>query len=116
MSVLAWVLPLVVAALHLGFMVLESVLWTKPFGRRTFGLSREDAETTRVLASNQGVYNGMLAVGLIYGVLAAQPALVTFLLVFVVVVGIYGAATVSPTILGVQALPAAIALGASWLA
>lgn len=116
MTALAFALPLVVAALHVGFFVLESVLWAKPTGRKVFGLSREDAETTRVLASNQGVYNLMVAVGLAYGVLAAEPALVTFLLVFVALVGVYGAATVSRTILVVQALPALLALGAVALA
>ncbi|MEZ4239306.1 MAG: DUF1304 domain-containing protein [Myxococcota bacterium] len=100
----------VVAVLHLGFFVLEAVLWTKPTGRRIFALSAEDAERTKVLASNQGVYNAMVAAGLLWGLAAGQGPTVAFLLVFVVVVGIYGAVTVKPTILAVQALPAALAL------
>ena len=102
-----------VAALHLGFFVLESVLWTHRIGRRTFGLSAQDAETTRVLASNQGVYNAMLAVGLLWGLYSGQSATTMFLLVYVVAVGIYGAVSVKPTIFVLQALPALLAIGLS---
>ncbi len=116
MALLGPALAIVVPVLHVGFFVLESVLWTKPTGRRIFGLSRDDAEKTKVLASNQGVYNAMVAAGLLYGVVAAQPAVVTFLLAFVVVVGVYGAVTVKPTIFVVQALPALLALGAAAVA
>jgi putative membrane protein len=111
MSLAAAAAALIVAVLHVGFFVLESVLWTRPTGRRIFGLSADDAERTRLLASNQGVYNGMVAAGLVWGVWAGQAPTVGFLLVFVVVVGIYGAATVKPTIFVFQALPALIALG-----
>lgn len=111
MATVGIVLVFVVAALHLGFWVLESVLWTRPLGRRIFAMSSEQAEATRVLASNQGVYNGMVAAGLVWGMLADEPGAVTFLLVFVAVVGLYGAVTVKPTIFVVQALPALLALG-----
>ena len=105
-------LTVLVAVLHIGFMVLESVLWTKPTGRKIFGLSRERAEMTKDLASNQGVYNGVLGAGLLWSLYAANPGAQAFLLVFVVVVGIYGAITVKPTIFFVQALPALLGLGA----
>lgn len=110
MSLLASVVASIVALLHVGFFVLESLLWTKPTGRKTFGLSAQDAETTRVLAANQGVYNLMVAVSLVWGVVAANPSIVTVQLVFVAAVGLYGAVTVKPTIFVLQALPALIGL------
>lgn len=116
MALLATVLSALVAILHLGFFILESVLWTRPTGRRVFALSREDAEKTRVLAMNQGVYNAGVAAGLLWGLAAGEPALVSFLLVFVVAMGVFGAITVSPTILVVQALPALLALGVRFVA
>lgn len=111
MSLLANAVVLLVAALHAGFFVLESVLWTAPTGRKVFRLSAEDAERTKTLASNQGVYNLMLTVGLAWGLYAQNPGLVTFLLAYVAVVGVYGAATVKPTVFFFQALPALVALG-----
>jgi putative membrane protein len=105
------IVALVVAALHVGFMVLESILWTKPLGRKIFKLSEEKAQTTKDLASNQGIYNLMVAVGIAWAVGVGNAGALAFLLVFVVVVGIYGAVTVSPAIVVVQSLPAAIALG-----
>ena len=113
MRVVADVLVAVVALLHAYFLVLEMFLWTRPQGRTAFGLTREFAEETRVLAANQGLYNGFLAAGLVWGLVAGgelrEPVLVFFLLC-VVVAGGYGAATVSRRILVVQALPAALAL------
>jgi putative membrane protein len=111
MSLVATGAVLLVAVLHLGFMVLESVLWTQPTGRRIFGLSREDAEKTKVLAMNQGVYNGVLGGGLIWASLTGNGPTELFLLVFVVLVGLFGAATVKPTIFVFQALPALVAIG-----
>ncbi len=108
---LATVFAAFVAVLHVGFMVLESLLWTQPMGRKIFRMSAEKAETTKVLASNQGAYNGMLAVGIAWALLVGNGPALAFLLFFVVIVGIYGALTVSPTIFVVQALPAIIALG-----
>lgn len=111
MSTLATAVVLLVALLHFGFMILESVLWATPRGRKIFGLSAADAETTKALAMNQGVYNGMVAVGLAWATLTGNTPTELFLLVFVVIVGLFGAATVKPTIFFLQALPAMIALG-----
>ncbi len=103
-------LSLVVALLHLGFMVLESILWATPTGRKVFRMSKEHAEITKTLASNQGIYNAMLAMCILWALYTANDGALSMLLAFVVIVGLYGAATVSPTILVVQALPAAAAL------
>lgn len=112
MRVVADLLVLFVALLHVLFLVLEMFLWTKPFGRRTFGLSRELAEATKGLAANQGLYNGFLAAGLIWGVLLGEVgfSIKLFFLVCVIVAGIFGAITAKRSILFIQALPAAIAL------
>jgi putative membrane protein len=111
---IANLLVALVAALHLYFLVLEMFLWTKPLGLKTFRNSPEKAADSAVLAANQGLYNGFLAAGLIWGLLQAVPAFAfqikTFFLLCVIVAGIYGAATVSRRILWVQAAPAAIAL------
>ena len=108
------VLVALVALLHLYFLVLEMFLWTKPAGRRAFGLSREMAEATKTLAANQGLYNGFLAAGLVWALLAADGmgfALKVFFLGCVIAAGLFGAATASRKILFIQALPAAVALG-----
>lgn len=111
-STLATVAVAIVAALHVGFLILEMFLWTKPVGRRVFGLQPDFANATSVLAANQGLYNGFLAAGLIWGLLADanRLGLLTFFLVCVIAAGIYGAITVSRSILVVQAAPAAVAL------
>ena len=118
MQQLANIAVLVVALLHLGFLVLEMFLWTKPFGRRTFGLSRELAEATKGLAANQGLYNGFLAAGLIWGVIAGDAGfpIKVFFLACVIIAGIFGAITAKRSILFVQALPGMIALIAVWIA
>ena len=109
-----------VAALHVYFLVLEMFLWTKPLGLRIFGNSQEKANDSAVLAANQGLYNGFLAAGLVWGLLAGVPAFAfeikVFFLLCVIVAGAYGAVTVSRKILFVQAAPAAIALILLWLA
>jgi putative membrane protein len=101
-----------VALLHVLFLVLEMFLWRRPFGRRVFGLSRELAEQTAGLAANQGLYNGFLAAGLVWGLLAADGgfAIKVFFTVCVIVAGLFGAATVKRSILWIQALPGAVAL------
>ena len=101
-----------VAILHLLFMVLEMFFWTRPLGRRIFGLSQELAGKTAALAANQGLYNGFLAAGLIWGLLSDQhaTAISAFFLSCVIVAGVFGAITVKPSILFIQALPAAMAL------
>jgi len=101
-----------VALLHLYFLVLEMFLWDKPAGLRAFGQSREQAAATKVLAANQGLYNGFLAAGLIWGLSlgAAGTGVKLFFLGCVLVAGLYGAATANRKILFVQALPAALGL------
>lgn len=116
MSTAASILTGLVAGLHIYFLVLEMILWTTPYGRKTFGMDAAKAEATRVLAANQGLYNGFLAAGLVWGLWAGDFRLKAFFLGCVVVAGVYGAATASRRILFVQALPAAIALLLAWLA
>ena len=108
-SLLATAAVVVVALLHLYFLVLEMFLWSKPFGRRTFGLSVEKAAATRSLAMNQGLYNGFLAAGLVFGLTAGLQVQV-FFLACVIVAGVFGGFTASRKILLVQALPGAVAL------
>ena len=111
MQLAAFVVTALVAAIHLYILVLEMFLWTKPAGRRAFGLTPEFAQASRVLAANQGLYNGFLAAGLIWSLLPGAPAGVgVFFLACVLVAGVYGAATASRKILFVQAFPAALAL------
>ena len=99
-----------VALLHLYFLVLEMFLWTAPAGRRAFGLDAEFAEETKALAANQGLYNGFLVAGLVWGLVADRTDVKVFFLACVVVAGLYGAASVSRKILFVQAVPAVLAL------
>ena len=110
-TIAATVVVLVVALLHIYFLVLEMFLWTTPTGLRVFAQGREAAESSKVLAANQGLYNGFLAAGLLWGLLLgdAGDGVNVFFLGCVVVAGVFGAATVS-RILFVQALPAAIGL------
>ena len=119
MRLLATVLVGLVALIHLYIVVLEMVLWTSPRGRAAFGTSRELAEQTRVLAANQGLYNGFLVAGLVLGLVGPERlrfGLLVFSLTCVVVAGLFGAATASRRILLVQALPGALALAAVLLA
>ena len=113
MKLAAEILVALVALLHVYFLVLEMVLWDKPLGLRTFHQTPEQAAATKVLAANQGLYNGFLAAGLLWGLWlgAAGRDVELFFLGCVVVAGLFGAATVSRRILVVQALPAAIAAG-----
>lgn len=108
------ILVALVAALHIYFLVLEMFLWTKPLGLKTFRNSPEKARDSAVLAANQGLYNGFLAAGLIWGLVQSNPPFAfqikVFFLLCVIVAGVYGAATVSRRILFVQAAPAAAAL------
>ena len=112
MSIIAIVLIVLVALLHLYFLVLEMFLWTKPLGLKVFAQSREKAEQSKVLAANQGLYNGFLAAGLLWAVATAQQPVALFFLGCVVVAGLYGAVTVNRKILFVQALPALAAIAA----
>ncbi len=109
----------IVAALHVYFLVLEMFLWRTRVGLRTFRMTAELADSSAVLAANQGLYNGFLAAGLFwallaYGVVVGKP-IITFFLLCVIAAGVYGAATVGRRILFVQAVPAAVALVLVWL-
>jgi putative membrane protein len=114
------VLTALVAVLHIYFLVLEMFLWQKPQGLKTFKNTPEKAEITAVLAANQGLYNGFLAAGLIWGLVHSDPAFAfqikAFFLLCVIVACVYGAMSVSKRILYVQAAPAALALIVLWLA
>jgi len=101
-----------VALLHLYFLVLEMFFWNKPLGRRIFRLTPEFAQASAVLAANQGLYNGFLAAGLLWGLVLGPAGLgiKVFFLGCAIVAGIFGAVTVSRKILWVQALPGAVAL------
>jgi putative membrane protein len=114
MTVIAWLLTLIVAALHGYFLWLEMFRWEDMRTRALFGTTPEFAAESRVLAANQGLYNGFLAGGLVLGLVLGEPALVLYLLACVVAAGVYGALTVSVRVLLVQALPATLALLA-WL-
>ena len=108
----ATILIALVALIHVYIVVLEMVLWTTPRGSKAFGMSVEDAQRTKVLAANQGLYNGFLAAGLIWGLWlgAGGFQIKVFFLACVVIAGLFGAATASRKILFIQALPAALAL------
>ena len=112
MSFVANVVIAIVAFLHVYFLVLEMFLWDKPAGLRAFGQTLEAAKASKVLAANQGLYNGFLAAGLFWGLSlgAAGTSVKVFFLCCILVAGLYGAATASRKILYVQALPAAIGL------
>lgn len=112
MEITANLVVALVALLHVYFLVLEMFLWTRPLGLKVFGQTREAAEASRVLAANQGLYNGFLAAGLVWGLWlgADGTAIQLFFLGCVLVAGVFGAATASRKILFVQALPAALGL------
>ncbi|MBI2214028.1 MAG: DUF1304 domain-containing protein [Acidobacteria bacterium] len=101
-----------VAFQHVLFLVLEMFFWTKPFGRRTFGLSEQQANDSAALAANQGLYNGFLAAGLVWAMVPGPHAIATgiFFTTCVTVAGIFGGLTAKRSILFVQALPGVIAL------
>jgi putative membrane protein len=102
----------VVALLHVYFLVLEMFLWDRPAGLRAFGQTLEAAKASKVLAANQGLYNGFLAAGLVWGLMLGPggTSIKVFFLGCVLIAGLYGAATASRKILFVQALPAAVGL------
>ncbi|MBS0447954.1 MAG: DUF1304 domain-containing protein [Proteobacteria bacterium] len=112
MTTIANILVGLVAAIHLYILVLEMFLWDTPRGRRAFGTTPAFATESKILAANQGLYNGFLAAGLIWGLASAGPAVEIFFLGCVIVAGVFGAITASRRILYVQALPAAVALAA----
>ena len=112
MKTLSIILILIIATEHLYFLVLEMFLWTKPKGIKTFGLkSNEFAEDTKVLAANQGLYNGFLSAGLVFSILEKSIHFALFFLVCVTIAGIYGSySTKNTRLFYVQAIPAILAL------
>ncbi|SEF33877.1 putative membrane protein [Amycolatopsis pretoriensis] len=110
MTIVADVLIGLVALIHVYIVVLEMFLWTTPRARAAFGTTPEFAEESKTLAANQGLYNGFLALALVWGLIADQYQLQLYGLVCVIIAGLYGAATASKRILFVQVLPAALAL------
>lgn len=115
MNVAITALIIYVIVFHIWAMVLEMFFWTKPLGRKTFGLSKDDAETSKTLAANQGLYNGFLAAGLVLSLIVANPdtafTLKVFVLACVALAGLYGGLTAKMSIMFIQGLPALIALG-----
>lgn len=109
MDLLANVLVALVALLHLGFLYLEMFLWDQPRGLRTFNMTAEVAKQSKTLAMNQGLYNGFLAAGLIWGLFAVDSVKI-FFLSCVIIAGIFGALTVSKRIFYIQAVPAILGL------
>jgi putative membrane protein len=112
MTLAANIVIALVALIHVYILVLEMFLWDKPAGLRAFGQTAQAAAASKVLAANQGLYNGFLAAGLVWGLTlgAAGTGVKLFFLGCVLIAGLYGAATASRKILFVQALPAAIGL------
>jgi putative membrane protein len=113
MALASQVVTGLVAALHVYFLVLEMFLWATPVGQKAFGRTAAEQESTKVLAANQGLYNGFLAAGLVWSLVGSELVAIpirTFFLGCVLVAGVYGGMTASKKILFVQAVPAAIAL------
>ncbi|GGA10949.1 DUF1304 domain-containing protein [Dyella caseinilytica] len=113
MSILASIVVAIIALMHVWFLILEMFLWDKPTGRRAFGLTAEFAEQSKVLAANQGLYNGFLAAGLLWGLLLGGVEgmhVKLFFLACVLVAGLYGGFTATRKVLWIQGLPAAIGL------
>lgn len=110
MEIVANVVIFVIAILHFWFLVLEMFLWNKPLGLRTFGMTQEVANASATLAANQGLYNGFLSAGLIWGLWTNTLAVKAFFLICVLVAGLFGGLTAKRSILYVQAVPGALGL------
>jgi len=119
MHILQTIIVALIALLHVYILVLEMVFWTKPLGLRAFGQRLEQAQASAVLAANQGLYNGFLAAGLVFGLLYPEPMaalhIQSFFLACILIAGLYGGLTASRKIIAIQAVPAAIALALLWL-
>ena len=112
MSGISILFIIIVAFLHIYFMILEMFLWTTPKGLKTFGLNKEFAEESKVLAANQGLYNGFLAAGLIWAIVSANIEVAIFFLICVIIAGVYGAySTKKVKLFYIQSVPAIIGLG-----
>jgi putative membrane protein len=110
MRIIALLLVAIVMLSHVGFMVLEMFFWADPVGNRIFETTPEFAAASKVLAANQGLYNGFLAAGLLWGLISGRRDVKTFFLACVIVAGIYGGLTAKMSILYIQAAPALAAL------
>ena len=110
MNVLVNIVICIVAILHVGFLILEMFLWNKPFGMKTFGMTKEVADASAALAANQGLYNGFLAAGLVWGLWSGITSIKIFFLACVIVAGAFGGLTAKRSIIYIQALPALIGL------
>ena len=115
MLLVANLLVLIVALLHIGFLTLEMFFWNHPIGRKRFGMTPEFAKESATLAANQGLYNGFLAAGLLWGLAINSTAIKIFFVLWVLIAGICGGFTARRTILYIQALPALLALIAVYL-
>lgn len=116
MKIISMILVGLIALEHVYILYLEMFLWTSPRGLKTFGLTKQFAEESKTLAANQGLYNGFLAAGLLWGLIYPDPVVAQHIQLFflgcVLVAGIYGGLTAKRTILYIQAAPAAVALAA----
>jgi len=110
MTLIANIVIAVVALLHVGFLVLEMFFWDHPFGRKRFGMTHEYSKASASLAANQGLYNGFLAAGLVWGLVTGEFAIKAYFLVCVLVAGLYGGLSTRRTILYIQALPGLLGL------
>lgn len=116
MKIFAYIAVCFVAMGHFVFLVLEMFFWNHPIGHEIFSLTPQQAAESAVLAANQGLYNGFLAAGLLWGLIRKNHGLTLFLLVCVMVAGVFGALTATPSIFFMQALPGGIAFAAMLLA
>lgn len=110
MATLTNIVIALVAILHIGFLVLEMFLWNHPFGRKTLKMTKEFSEASVTLAANQGLYNGFLAAGLIWGLISGEYSVKMFFLICVFIAGVFGGITTKRSILYLQALPALLGL------
>lgn len=110
MKLIAAIAVLLVAILHGGFLALEMFFWDHEIGRKVFSMTAEQSAETAVLAANQGLYNGFLAAGLLWGLIARKADVTIFFLLCVIIAGVFGAVTAKPTIFFTQASPAIVAL------
>jgi putative membrane protein len=110
MGLIANILVVFVAVLHLGFLILEMFYWNHPVGRKTFRMTAEYAAASASLAANQGLYNGFLAAGLAWGLVTGIASIKIFFLLCVVIAGVFGALTAKRSILYLQAVPGFVAL------
>jgi putative membrane protein len=116
MNIIANIVVALVGVLHIGFLIIEMFLWTKPFGLKTFNMTKEVAEASVALAANQGLYNGFLAAGLFWGLVSGMTVVKIFFLACVLIAGVYGGLTAKRSILYIQALPGLIGLILVYLA